>query len=130
MWIQQPHRQFVQINLNKVKWLLSQRSSLPAHWTDHLGRTTSHKGERVCVVEEGAVMLSLSCVQGSRNNPESHMIGLLHPSRADLEPGEVPGTQLSRKLDFEFPRAPGKQAARLVRLLISSLLFNKPANRN
>lgn len=81
-------------------------------------------------VEEGAVMLSLSCVQGSRNNPEFHMIGLLHPTRADLEQGEVPGTQLSRKLDFEFPRAPGKQAARLVRLLISFLLFNKPVNRN
>lgn len=127
MWIQRPHKQFAQKNLNKVKWLLSLRSSLPAHWTDHLSLI---KEIGYVYVGEGAVMLSLSCVQGSRNNPEFHMIGLLHPSRADLEQGEVPGTQLSRKLDFEFPRAPGKQATRLVRLLISFLLFSKSVNSN
>lgn len=59
--------------------------------------------EKGCMnVEKGAVIVSFSYLQGSRNNPEFHMIGLPYPSRADQGQGGLPWIQLSMKLSFEF----------------------------
>lgn len=109
VWIQWPHRQFA---LGKT-WT---RLNGCSHWI-HLYLHNGPLGprfieEKGCMnVEKGAVIVSFSYLQGSRNNPEFHMIGLPYPSRADQGQGGLTWIQLSMKLSFEFksPRQTGNK---------------------